>query len=122
MALAERQAQLFQLSFYRWLKVDFRGSRVTSDGGLAMVRELDDRMGLGEPIARHLAASRGKNNQSHLPDAVRQSVPSRPAGYQDLNDTGGCPRIRPFSFAAREGSGSVAHRSPPACSHWRRNC
>ena len=30
------------------LKVDFQGSQVTSDGGLILVRELDERLGLGE--------------------------------------------------------------------------
>jgi hypothetical protein len=32
-----------------------QGSRVTSDGGLVLVRELDERLGFDELIARHLA-------------------------------------------------------------------
>jgi hypothetical protein len=40
----------FQLSFNASLKVDFQGSRVTSDGGLILVRELDERLGFGELI------------------------------------------------------------------------
>ena len=48
------------------LKVDFRGSRVTSDGGSVLVRELDERLGFGELIVRHLADSRGKNTQLPL--------------------------------------------------------
>jgi Transposase DDE domain group 1 len=67
------------------LKVDFQGSRVTSDGGLVLVRELDERLGFGELIARHLADPRGKNSQLPLAD-LRQSVYSRLAGYEDLND------------------------------------
>jgi hypothetical protein len=66
--------------------VDFQGSRVTSDGGLVLVRELDERLGFGELIARHLADSRGKNTQLPLVDLLRQSVYSRLAGYEDLND------------------------------------
>jgi hypothetical protein len=38
----------FQLAFNCALKVDFQGSRVTSDGGLVLVRELDERLGFGE--------------------------------------------------------------------------
>ena len=38
----------FQLSFHASLKADFRGSRVTCDGGLILVRELDQRLGFGE--------------------------------------------------------------------------
>jgi hypothetical protein len=68
------------------LKVDFQGSRVTSDGGLVLVRELDERLGFGELIARHLADPRGKNSQLPLADLLRQSVYSRLAGYEDLND------------------------------------
>jgi hypothetical protein len=37
----ERQSQPFQLSFNASLKVDCQGSRVTSDGGLILVREFD---------------------------------------------------------------------------------
>ena len=50
------------------------------------MRELDERLGFGELIARHLADSRGKNTQLPLADLLRQSVYSRLAGYEDLND------------------------------------
>jgi hypothetical protein len=43
--MGEKQHQPFQLSFNRSLKVNFQGSRVTSDGGLILVRELDERSG-----------------------------------------------------------------------------
>ena len=43
--MGEKQNQPFQLSFNASLKVDFQGSRVTSDGGLILVRELDQRLG-----------------------------------------------------------------------------
>jgi hypothetical protein len=83
--VGETQEQPFQLSFNSSLKVDFQGSRVTSDGGLILVRELDERLGFGKLIARHLADSRGKNSQLPLADLLRQSVYSRLAGYEDLN-------------------------------------
>ena len=69
------------------MKVDFQGSRVTSDGGLIVVRELDERLGLGDLIVPHLTDSRrGKNTQLPLADLLRQSVYSRMAGYEDVND------------------------------------
>ena len=40
--MGEKQTKPFQLSFNGLLKVDFQGSHVTSDGGLILVRELDD--------------------------------------------------------------------------------
>ena len=47
-AVGETQNRPFQLSFNSWLKVDFQGARVTSDGGLLLVRELDERLGFGD--------------------------------------------------------------------------
>ncbi len=37
--MGEKQNQPVQLSFNASLKIDFQGSRVTSDGGLILVRE-----------------------------------------------------------------------------------
>jgi hypothetical protein len=65
---------------------EFQGSRVTSDGGLVLVRELDERLGFSELIEQHLTDSRGKNTQLPLADLLRQSVYSRLAGYEDVND------------------------------------
>jgi hypothetical protein len=85
--VGEKQNQPFQLSFHASLKVDFQGSRVTSDGGLILVRELDERLGLEKLIEEHLRDSRqGLNKQFTLTDLLRQSVYSRLAGYEDLND------------------------------------
>ena len=85
--MGEKQNQPFQLSFNGSLKIDFQGSRVTSDGGLIVVRELDERLGFGELIAEHLRDCRcGKNTQFPLADLLRQSVYSRLAGYEDVND------------------------------------
>jgi len=85
--MGEIQNQSFQLSFNASLKVDFQGSRVASDGGLILVRELDERLGFGELIKQHLTDSRrGKNTQFPFTDLLRQSVYSRLAGYEDLND------------------------------------
>jgi len=85
--MGETENGPFQLSFNASLKVDFQGSRVTSDGGLILVRELDERLGFGELIEQHLTDSRrGKNTQFAFADLLRQSVYSRLAGYEDLND------------------------------------
>ena len=54
--MGEKQNEPFQLSFNASLKVDFQGSRVTSDGGLILVRELDERLDVGKLIKPHLAA------------------------------------------------------------------
>ncbi len=85
--MGETQNQPFHFSFCSSLKVDFQGSQVTSDAGLLLVRELDERLGLSQLISDNLAdARRGKTTQLPLPDQLRQSVYSRLAGYEDLND------------------------------------
>jgi hypothetical protein len=85
--VGEKHNQAFQLSFNASLKVDFQGSRVTSDGGLIVARELDERLGLGALIAQHVTDSRrGKNTQFPLADLFRQSIYGRLAGYEDVND------------------------------------
>src|SRR5262245_3102198 len=85
--MGEKHHRPFQVSFNSSLRIDFQGSRVTSDGGLLVVRELDEHLGLNELIAQHLTDSRrGKNTQFPLADLLRQSVYSRLAGYEDVND------------------------------------
>jgi Transposase DDE domain group 1 len=77
-------ARLFRLPP---LKVAFQGSRVTSDSGLLLVRELDERLGLSGLIGENIWDDRrGKNTQLPLPDLLRQSIYSRLAGYEDVND------------------------------------
>ncbi len=86
--LCERESEPFQFTFSGLRKVAFQGSRVTSDAGLILVRELDERLGVEAIIAEHLRDFRhGLNTQFRLPDLLlRQSVYSRWAGYEDLND------------------------------------
>ena len=85
--VGETQKRPFQLSFNGSLRVNFQGSRVTSDGGLILLRELDERLGLSALMQRHLTDSRrGKNTQLPLADLLRQSICSRLAGYEDVND------------------------------------
>jgi hypothetical protein len=85
--VGEKETEPFQFMFNGFLKVAFQGSRVTSDAGLILVRELDERLGLESIMAAHLSDSRqGLNTQFRLPDLLRQSIYSRLAGYEDLND------------------------------------
>src|SRR5580658_3216741 len=108
--VGESPNQPFQLSFNASLKIDFQGSRVTSDGGLILVRELDERLGFGELIEEHLKDSRrGNNTQFPFADLLRQSVYSRLAGYETrkldaltpamrryLKNWWGTRRVQPF--------------------------
>ena len=93
--MGEIQNQRFQLSFNASLKVDFQGSRVTSDGGLILVRELDERSGFGDLIVQQLTDSRrGKNTQLPLADPLLRSVYSRIAAMRMSTTPNGSRKIR----------------------------
>ena len=72
--------------FDRRLKLEFHGSRVTSDAGLLAYRELDDAPGLTALAGGVLADSRtGRNGWHGIISLLRQSVYGRLAGYEDVN-------------------------------------
>jgi len=85
--MGDAKSNPVRLSFNRQLRVEFHGATVTSDAGLLLPRELDERLGLSALIERHLTDPRtGRNYQFPGPDLFRQSIYSRLAGYEDTND------------------------------------
>ena len=76
-----------QVRFDGRIRLQFQGAKVTSDGGLLAVRELDEALGLTELAGLTLADTRtGCNVQHDQVALLRQSVYSRLAGYEDTND------------------------------------
>ncbi len=76
-----------RVAFDRRLKLEFRGAKITSDGGLLAYRELDDALGLTTTTASALAEGRrGRNIRHRLLGLLRQAVYGRLAGYEDVND------------------------------------
>ncbi len=86
-AVGESEQGEIRVEFDRRLKLEFHGSRVTSDAGLLAFRELDDALGLTEFAGSALAGSRtGKNGRHSVVAQFRQAVFDRLAGYEDVND------------------------------------
>ena len=76
-----------RVDFDRRLKLEFHGTRITSDAGLLAYRELDDALGLTDLAGAALSECRlGKNTRHLLTGLLRQSVFGRLAGYEDVND------------------------------------
>ena len=60
---------------------------MTSDGVLLAHRDLDDDLGLFDSISIVFSDIRtGRNIQHNMPTLLRQSIYSRLAGYEDVND------------------------------------
>ena len=94
------------------VRLEFRGTQLSSDGGLLVMREFDDALGLSDWASAALCDTRsGKNTVHRLDGLFRQSVFGRLAGYEDVNDADRLaldPVIRAVEFtASREGDSPV---------------
>ena len=81
MGAAKKQA--LRVTFDSRLKLEFHGSKVTSDAGLLAYRELDEALGLtvlGEDLLSDWRT--GQHTQHSMVALMRQSLFSRPAGFE----------------------------------------
>ena len=85
--MGESKPGCLRVVFDRRLKLEFHGSKITSDAGLLAYRELDDALGLTEMAEGVFQDSRtGKNGWHGKTGQFRQSVFGRLGGYDDVND------------------------------------
>ncbi len=70
-----------RVDFDPCVRPEFRGTQFGSDGGLPVMRELDDAPGLSDPVLRD--SRQGRNTVRRLDGLVRQAVHGRLAGYGD---------------------------------------
>src|SRR5262245_11307014 len=85
--MGDRPTDPLRPQFDRRLRLEFHGAKLTSDAGLLAYRELDDALDLTAPAAAQLQDTRtGQNSRHSLTALLRQSIDSRLAGYEDLDD------------------------------------
>ena len=71
----------FRLDFDPRVRLEFHGSKISSDGGLLLYREIDEALGLFDKTVRFLRDTRKDKNGVHtLMGLLRQSVFGRLAG------------------------------------------
>jgi len=71
----------------RTVEASFTGGEVTSDGGIALLRQVDRKLGLTKQLARVLPDARQRSRVEHpLRSLVRQRIYGLAQGYEDLND------------------------------------
>ena len=85
--MGETCQQALRVGFDSAIKLEFHGARVSSDAGLFAFRDLDEAIQLTESSAAELFDFRTGTNVRHAMTALlRQSIYSRLAGYEDVND------------------------------------
>jgi hypothetical protein len=98
----------------RHIEANFEGGAISSDGGLMLLRQVDQRMGLSAAVAAVLHDPRNPDLITHeLRDLVAQRLYGLCCGYEDLNDHTAL-RCDPLMQTA-VGTGEELGSSPTLC-------
>ena len=67
--------------------INFQGAKISSDTGILLLREIDERFGITSALEGMLQDSRNVSHTQHsCTDLLRQRVYQIAAGYEDCND------------------------------------
>ena len=87
LANGESQKEVIRPDFYRAIMIDFQGAQISSDTGFILLREIDERFSIIDPMRDCLEDLRSPAHTKHaLVQMVRQRVYQIAAGYEDCND------------------------------------
>ena len=83
----ESQKEVMRPDFNRAIMIDFQGATISSDTGFILLREVDERFRIIDPMKDCLEDLRSPAHTKHaLVQMVRQRVYQIAAGYEDCND------------------------------------
>ena len=83
----ESQKEAIRPDFNRSIMIDFQGATISSDTGFILLREVDERFKIIEPMKDCLEDLRLPSHTMHsMVQMVRQRVYQIAAGYEDCND------------------------------------
>jgi len=85
--MAEQIVSQLIFGFQPKLRIDFDGGTITSDAGLTLIREFDQRLGLTADVAMRITDDRDQRYVTHdMVTLLRQRSYQIVAGYEDAND------------------------------------
>ncbi len=71
----------------RKVEADFSGGDITSNGGIGLLAQVDQKMGLTKAVARAMGDTRRKASCEHsLNELLKQRIYALALGHEDLND------------------------------------
>ena len=133
LANGESQKEVIRPDFYRAIMIDFQGAQISSDTGFILLREIDERFSIIDPMRDCLEDLRSPAHTKHaMVQMVRQRVYQMAAGYEDCNDADflridpalrlalGAPALRLVrqALASRPVLEVLAHQlAPPVLAH-----
>jgi hypothetical protein len=83
----DEQREAIRPEFDGSIMIDFQGAKITSDTGFLLLRAIDERFGILDPIESELEDTRSWFHSTHTQlQMVRQRVYQIAAGYEDCND------------------------------------
>jgi hypothetical protein len=111
--MGESQARLFEPTFNRSVKVETKDERITSDGGVLLLREADHRLGLVESVAAELYDPRRPDRIRYtLTELVRERIYGMAQGYSAQDDADRLAHDPAFKMAVwdRKGDDVIQER------------
>ena len=89
----ESRKEVIRPDFNQAILIDFQGAKLTSDVGFLLVREIDERFKIIDPLKACLEDLRSSAHIKHslvqMVQMVRQRVYQIAAGYEDCNECAG---------------------------------